>query len=80
MEERAAKVAPEAKQATPQDRKDNAFSIQVVGIGIFLSALLITLLGLLSEEGKWAVIGVSTLMAFLGVIIFFIGRKQTKNI
>ena len=79
-QERASKVQPETKQPTTEDKKDNAFSIKVAGAGILLSAIVIALLGILSDRGTSVVVGIAALMAAIGLSIFLIGRKKAKLI
>lgn len=66
------KVIPEEDRIS---QSDNKFSIKVIGTGILLAGLLVSILGILADEGRIIVISVGIVLIILG---FLIRRNSLK--
>lgn len=59
------------------EKNDNSKSLQVIGIGIAASGLLIMVLGILADSGQLLVCGISFILIILG--LFCIYKSKKKN-
>lgn len=70
----------EITEASPADRRDNAYSIKVVGIGIALAGAVIMALGIAAPSGGTVVCGVASLLVALGAVVFYAGRRLMRSV
>ena len=71
-----------SKEIIPEDqdsRKENAFSVKVIGLGITLSGAVICLIGALSIESAPVVCPIGALLLVFGFVLFLKGNKQARN-
>lgn len=66
-----------AIEESMESQSNNNFSIRVIGIGIILTGLLVSIFGLMAGNGRILVICVGIFLVLLG---FFIRKKGSQNI
>lgn len=66
---------PEIELQKSDNKNNNKFSLKVLSIGVIITGLMITLLGIIAKEGKAIVITVGIILILLG---FFIKNKSRK--
>lgn len=69
----------EVTEASAQDKRDNAYSVKVVGIGICIAGAIIMALGSAAPSGKIEVCWVASMLIILGTIVYFSGRKLMRS-
>ena len=64
----------------PDNGKDNAFSVKIIGLGISISGALICLIGALSRGSASVVCPIGGLLFVLGTFLYFRGKKLARNV
>ena len=64
----------------PDNGKDNAFSVKIVGLGISVSGALICLIGALSRGSASVVCPIGGLLFVLGTFLYLKGKKLARNV
>ena len=64
----------------PDNGKDNAFSVKIIGLGISISGALICLIGTLSRGSASVVCPIGGLLFVLGTILYLKGKKLARNV
>ena len=63
----------------PDNGKDNAFSVKIIGLGISVSGALICLIGALSRGSASVVCPIGGLLFVLGTFLYLKGKKLARN-
>ena len=71
-----AKAIQEEEPKEQEESSDNRQGQRVIGIGITLAGLLITILGIVNTVGRSIVLTVSTILMLIGLTIFY--KSRTK--
>lgn len=64
----------------PDNGKDNAFSVKIIGLGISISGALICLIGALSRGSASVVCPIGGLLFVLGTFLYLKGKKLARNV
>lgn len=64
----------------PDNGKDNAFSVKIIGLGISVSGALICLIGALSRGSASVVCPIGGLLFVLGTFLYLKGKKLARNV
>ena len=64
----------------PDNGKDNAFSVKIIGLGISISGALICLIGALSRGSASVVCPIGGLLFVLGTFLYCKGKKLARNV
>lgn len=64
----------------PDNGKDNAFSVKIIGLGISISGALICLIGALSRGSASVVCPIGGLLFVLGTFLYLKGEKLARNV
>ena len=64
----------------PDNGKDNAFSVKIIGLGISISGALICLIGALSRGSASVVCPIGGLLFLLGTFLYLKGKKLARNV
>ena len=64
----------------PDNGKDNAFSVKIIGLGISISGALICLIGALSRGSASVVCPIGGLLFVLGTFMYLKGKKLARNV
>ena len=64
----------------PDNGKDNAFSVKIIGLGISISGALICLIGALSRGSASVVCPIGGLLFVLGTFLYLKGKQLARNV
>lgn len=64
----------------PDNGKDNAFSVKIIGLGISVSGALICLIGALSRGSASVVCPIGGVLFVLGTFLYLKGKKLARNV